>query len=138
MLKVLKELGVDHRPRLHVLNKTDRLAPLELEALQNSNGGGNQAVFTSAITGQGLDNLLQRIDAAMPVDPLLRLTLRMPISDGRNLSLIQAGGRVLHSELDDGHLLLEAELPQSLARKLDKFALGSGRKLGAEPAEFEM
>jgi GTP-binding protein HflX len=138
VLKVLKELGVDHRPRLHVLNKIDRLTPIELQTLENSNGGGNQAVFTSAITGQGLDNLLQRIDAAMPVDPLLRLTLRMPVSDGRSLSLIQAGGRVLHSELADGHLLLEAELPQSLARKLDKFALNSVRTLGAEPAEFEM
>ena len=82
------------------------------------------------MTGQGLDDLLQRIDAAMPVDPLLRLTLRMPVSDGRNLSLIQAGGRVLHSELADGHLLLEAELPQSLARKLDKFALDSVGKFG--------
>jgi len=138
VLKVLKELGVDQRPRLHVLNKIDRLTPMELETLENSNGGGNQAVFTSAMTGQGLDNLLQRIDLAMPVDPILRLTLRMPVSDGRSLSLIQAGGRVLHSELTDGHLLIEAELPHSLARKLDKFALDSVGTLGTEPAEFEM
>ena len=123
VLKVLKELGVQDRPRLHVLNKVDRLSAEQLDALRDSNGHGDRAIFTSALANVGLDDLLGRIDAAMPVDPLLRILLRMPVSDGRNLSLIQAGGRVLHSELDDGHLLLEAEIPESLARRLQQFAL---------------
>ena len=89
----------------------------------NSNGGRRANRFHfGGHRRKGLDDLLERIDAAMPVDPLMRLLLRMPVSDGRSLSLIQAGGRVLHSEIDDGHLLLDAEIPQSLARKLEKFA----------------
>ena len=60
----------------------------------------------------------------MRVDPLVRLRLRMPVTDGRHLSLLQARGRILHSELSDGHWLLDAELPQSAARRLQEFVLG--------------
>ncbi len=125
VLKVIRDLGVQDRPRLHVLNKIDRLGQDELGALTRSNARHDRAVFTSAVTGAGLDDLLTHIDAAMPVDPLTRLTLRIPICDGRNLALIQAGGRILHSELTEDHLLIEAEIPQSLARKLEQFALGA-------------
>ena len=125
VLKVLKDLGVETRPRLHVLNKVDRLSPEDFEALHPSNGRTDRTVFTSAVTGAGLDDLLSRIDAAMPVDPLQRLLLRMPVSDGRSLSLIQAGGRVLHSEVDDGHLLVDAEIPLSLMRQLEQYRASS-------------
>jgi GTPase len=123
VLKVLRDLGVDNRPRLHVLNKTDLLSEEERKALADSNGSGRAKVFTSAATGAGLDGLLAQIDAAMPVDPLVRLRLRVPLVDGRNLSLVQARGRVLRSEFADGHYLIEAELPQSAARRLREFAL---------------
>jgi len=88
VLKVLKDLGVDDRPRLHVLNKTDRLSEEDLAILKKSNGGHRQTVFTSAVTGAGLDELLAKIDAAVPIDPITRLQLRLPLSDGRNLSLL--------------------------------------------------
>jgi GTPase len=121
VLKVLRELGVQDRPRLHVLNKIDCLSEEERKTLMESNGHGRSNVFASAMTGEGLEELLARIDAAMPVDPLVRLHLRMPLSDGRHLAIVQARGRVLHSEIVDGHFLLEAELPQSAARRLQEF-----------------
>jgi GTPase len=123
VLKVLRELGVEDRPRLHVLNKMDRLSEEDRKALTESNGHGQNNVFVSAVTGEGLANLLARIDSAMPVDPIVKLRLRMPLADGRNLSLVQARGRVLSSEIVDGHFLLEAELPQSAARRLQEFVL---------------
>src|SRR6202142_2339826 len=121
VLKVLRDLGVADRPRLRILNKTDRLSVEDLAVLMKSNGCHQQTIFTSALTGAGLDDLLQRIDAAVPVGPLTRLRLRVPVSDGRNLSLVHAGGRVLHSSLSGAHLFLEAEIPESLARKLEAF-----------------
>src|SRR5271167_1296170 len=123
VLKVLRDLGVEDRPRLHVLNKIDHLSEEERKALVESNGHGGSNVFTSAVTGEGLEDLLVRIDAAMPVDPLVRLRLRMPLADGRHLALVQARGRVLQSEVVDGHFLLEAEVPQSAARRLQDFVL---------------
>lgn len=125
VLKVLKDLGVQDRPRLHVLNKIDRLSPGAMQTFVPSNAHAPRAILTSATTGAGLGHLIDSIDEAMSVDPLTRLVLRMPVSDGRSFSLIQAGGRVLQSRLDHGHLLVDAEIPQSLARKLERYSTPS-------------
>jgi GTP-binding protein HflX len=121
VLKVLDDLGVRDRPRLNVFNKTDQLSEDDLAALKKSNERRENAVFTSAVTGAGLDELLVRIDAMMPIDPLVHLHLRIPVSDGRHLSLVHACGRVLQSQVLDGHMDIEAELPESLARRLEDF-----------------
>jgi len=123
--KVLADLGVERRPRIHVLNKTDQLSEEELETLKKANGDGERSVFTSAATGAGLENLLARIDAAMPIDPLVRRKFRVPLSDGRSLSMVHAGGRVLHSSVSDGHFELETEIPESLARRLENFLVAA-------------
>jgi GTPase len=123
VLGVLRQLGVEDRPRLNVLNKIDRLSEKDLEILKNSNGRGVDTAFASAVTGVGLDELLEKIDAAMPIDPLLRLRLRLPLADGRSLSVVQGRGRVLRSEVEEGHLVLEAEVPESTARELQEFIL---------------
>ena len=118
--KVLVELGVDGRPRLHAFNKIDRLSPEELAALNHEEGAEkkNGGVFVSALAGTGLEQLLRRIDLAMPVDPIVRLQLRVPLSDGRTLALVHALGRVLRSEVRDSQMAIEAELPESVARRL--------------------
>ncbi len=42
----------------------------------------------------------------------------MPLREGRALALVHALGHVIHSELEDSHMLLDAEVPVSMARKL--------------------
>jgi GTP-binding protein HflX len=117
VLKVLADLGVQDRPRLHVLNKCDRLAESDRQFLENAHSNGHPRVLVSAAMGVGLPELLKEIDAHMPVDPVVRSRLRIPVSDGRHLSLVHGFGRVLHSELAGDHLLLDAEVPQSLLRR---------------------
>jgi GTP-binding protein HflX len=112
--KILKELGVEDRPRLHVLNKIDRLTPEEVAAAN----GNHNSVRVSGLTGEGLESLLQRIDEAMPVDPLLHLHFTLPLSNGRAIALVHSLGRVLHSEVRDSAMDIEAEIPESVARKL--------------------
>jgi GTP-binding protein HflX len=112
--KVLDELGLDNRPRLHVFNKIDRLSPSDAGALAQGNG----AVYVSALTGEGLDKLLQKVDEMMPVDPLVRLRFSLPLAEGRSLALVHGLGRVLQSRVRDSHMEVEAELPESLARRL--------------------
>jgi len=121
VLGVLRQLGVEDRPRLHVLNKIDRLSDQDLQAFKDSNGRPGDTAFASAVTGEGLEELLKKIDAAMPIDPLLRLHLRLPLADGRSLSVVQGRGRVLRSEVQDGHIEIEAEIPESAARELQGF-----------------
>src|SRR5580693_6756950 len=119
--KILKDLGVADRPRLHVLNKIDRLAP-EHAAVSN---GNHNSVRVSGLTGEGLEALLSRIDEAMPVDPLLHLKFTLPLSNGRAIALVHALGRVLNSEVQDSTMSFEAEIPESVARQL---------RIGLEPA----
>ncbi len=119
--KILKELGVADRPRLHVLNKIDRLTPEEAAAVNENHNSAR----VSGLTGEGLDALLGRIDQAMPVDPLLHLRFTLPLANGRAIALVHAMGRVLHSEVKDSVMAIEAELPESVARQL---------RLGPEPS----
>jgi len=112
--KILKGLGVDDRPRLHVLNKIDQLSPEQAAGLN----GNHNSVFVSAMTGAGLEELLGRIDTAMPVDPILHLRFEIPLTDGRAIALVHALGRVLHTDVRDSVMVLEAELPTSVARQL--------------------
>jgi GTPase len=120
--KILRELGVDGRPRLRVLNKMDRLTPEDRKAITNgaerSAGAGGAPVLVSALTGEGIEELLRRMDAEMPTDPIVTLSIRLPLAEGRTLALIHALGRVLHSEIDDSHMRLDAEVPASIAKRL--------------------
>jgi GTP-binding protein HflX len=127
--KILGELGVLDRPRLHVFNKVDRLTAEQraefAAAWTRRSGGEEPPVFVSAITGEGLDELLRRIDVSLPTDPLVKLSLHMPLKEGRSLALIHSLGRVLRSEVCDSHMDLEAEIPAAVVRrlKLEKYTV---------------
>jgi GTPase len=120
--KILGELGVTKRPKLRVFNKMDQLNPEQRQqfaAAWARNGDDEEPpVFVSALTGEGLDELLRRIDAALPVDPIVKLALRIPLTEGRSLALIHALGRVVYSRVDDSHMELEAEVPEAVTRRL--------------------
>ena len=120
--KILNGLGVADRPRIRVFNKADLLSPEQRAPLMHScdtgAAGAGGLVLVSALTGEGVDELLRRIDAALPVDPVVTLSLRLPLAEGRTLSLVHALGRVLHSEVEDSHMLMDAEVPASIARSL--------------------
>jgi GTP-binding protein HflX len=120
--KILNDLGVSDRPRLRVFNKVDQLTPEQCAPLIHpyAMGAGLDGgpVLVSALTGEGIEELLRRIDQALPVDPMVMLSLRMPMTEGRTLALVHALGRVLKSEVEDSHMLLDAEVPVSIARRL--------------------
>jgi GTP-binding protein HflX len=120
--KILNDLGVADRPKLQVFNKVDRLTREQRTLLNRPNlqGAGTEGgpVLVSGLTGEGVEELLRRMDRALPVDPVVTLSLRLPLAEGRTLALVHALGRVLHSEVEDSHILLDAEVPVSIARKL--------------------
>ena len=120
--KILGELGVADRPRLRVFNKVDRLTEDQRDALIRpcpaSAATNGRPALVSGLSGEGVEDLLKRMDAALPVDPVVTLSLRLPLAEGRTLALVHALGRVLHSEVEDSHMLLNAEVPASIARQL--------------------
>jgi hypothetical protein len=52
------------------------------------------------------------------VDPVVKLSLHMPLTEGRSLALIHALGRIVSSQVNDSHMDLEAEIPETVVREL--------------------
>jgi GTP-binding protein HflX len=118
--KILAELGVADRPVIRVWNKVDRLSADEKQALLQARNGNQETptALVSGLTGEGLDELVRQIDASLPVDPTVKLSLRVPLAEGKILALVHALGKVLRSEVDDSHMQVDAEVPASVVQKL--------------------
>lgn len=116
---VLKELEVEGKPRLRVMNKIDRLPASQRDALLD----GPDTVHVSAAKGTGLSTLLDRIDQLLSEDALDRVRLRVPQAEGKTLALLEARSRIYSREYKDGHVELEAEAPQSVVRQVKEFVV---------------
>lgn len=117
---VLGELGAENKPRLHVLNKIDLLPPAQRDALSDD----AKTVHVSALAGEGLGSLLEHIDRLLEGDPLSLVHLRIPQKEGKALSTIEAGGRILSRQYQDGLVEIDAQAPESVLRKLKEFVVG--------------
>src|SRR2546425_12517369 len=106
---LLRELEIDDRPTLLVLNKIDRVhEPRAIDRLVEARGG----VPVSAVTGGGFDHLRSTLEAAPP-RPRGAGTLRVPHGEGTALALLYARGRVLAPTDHAGHRPPAGELPPS-------------------------
>jgi GTP-binding protein HflX len=114
VLKILDELNLADRPRLHVFNKADKLAPEQTAALARGTG-----VLVSALRETGLEELRERIEAMLPAEGLVRIELRLPLDDGRTLARLHSRGRVLASEVRNSYLWVDAEVPEALLAQLE-------------------
>ena len=116
---VLKELGADKKPRLRVMNKIDLLLPKQRESLRDD----ADTIHVSAAKGIGLSTLLDRIDALLEEDRPRRVHLSIPQKEGKMLSLLQAGGRIYSRQYQDGLVLLDADAPASLLRRVRQWVV---------------
>jgi GTP-binding protein HflX len=96
--KVLEEIGALDRPILHVWNKMDLLPPAERGDMRPRLQDDEDAVPISALTGEGVDELLGAMDRRLTVDPVERVHLRFAQRQGRELSWVYEYGRVLRRE----------------------------------------
>jgi GTP-binding protein HflX len=132
VMKVLAEIGAAAIPQLLVLNKLD-LAPrehadaetLSRRVLTDSATVTHpvRAVSISARTGAGIEGLLETIDQVLPFDPVVRARFRFPLTEGSKLSLLHDAGRVLSTRYSERGTEVEAELPESLKKKLGEFVV---------------
>jgi len=111
---VLRELEADKKPRLRVMNKIDLLLPKQRESLRDD----EQNVHVSAAKGIGLSTLLDRVDAVLEGDRPERVHLRIPQKEGKMLAQLQAGARIYSRQYQDGLVVLDAEAPASLLRRM--------------------
>ncbi|HEY1591810.1 MAG TPA: GTPase HflX [Solirubrobacteraceae bacterium] len=118
---VLREIGADEVSQLLVLSKADRIAEdrrREL-ALKHPN-----AVLVSAVTGEGIDTLIARIEEEF-ARTLQDVELLIPYDEGTRLAeLYEAAGDLEREETADG-VLVRARLPAGVAPRYERFALGA-------------
>ena len=115
--KVLAELEVMDKPRLIVRNKID-LVPEEERARMRPAG---DEVAVSAISGEGMDGLLKKMDEMLTADPIVRVKLRVPQSEGKVLAQIEADAKILKRSYRGGVVHVELEASESMARRWKEF-----------------
>jgi GTP-binding protein HflX len=118
--RVLTELEAGQKPALHVKNKVDLLPPKQRDSLRDD----ARTVHVSAAKGIGLTTLLDRIDQMLSEDAISRVHLRVPQKEGKALAMLEARSRIYSRKYKDGAVELEAEVPESLARKLKQWVVG--------------
>jgi GTP-binding protein HflX len=131
VLKVLAEIGAADMPQLLVLNKGDQLPEDDRDAdrwarrLLDDAGGKMEvpAVITGALTGLGMDALLEKIDAVLPMDRIVSRLFRVPLSELGDVALLHERGRVSRIEYGQDICEVEAEVPESLLRRLGRWVV---------------
>jgi GTP-binding protein HflX len=117
---VLRELESQDKPRLYVMNKVDLLPQRKRESLIDT----DTVIHTSAAKNIGLDNLLRHIDELIEEDPLRRVHLRVPQSEGKALATLDARAHVYAREYRDGYVDLDIQAPESVLRQMKDFVMG--------------
>jgi GTPase len=112
-------LGV---PELIVVNKIDAAAPEVLARLRRV---VPDAVFVSARTGAGLDDLLATVERRLP-RPSVEVRVLVPYDRGDLVSRVHATGEVVTQEHTAQGTLLDARVGADLAGMLSRYAVAGG------------
>jgi GTP-binding protein HflX len=117
--EVLEEIGAGDRPRLLVLNKIDLVDAERRRELSFRHPDAAQA---SAVTGEGLDELGERVERAF-ARSLRRVDLLLPFAEGGRVAELHALDAELEREDTPEGVRVSARLPAAVAARFDRFAV---------------
>jgi GTPase len=116
---VLKSLGLAEEgapPRIEAWNKVDLLSDEERERLLGEAHRREDVVPISAVTGEGLDALRERMAECLRSGEQVH-QIRIPASDGGKIAWLHSRGEVLDQRLDHDEMELSVRLsPDNWAR----------------------
>ncbi|NGX64042.1 MAG: hypothetical protein KR126chlam6_01466, partial [Candidatus Anoxychlamydiales bacterium] len=117
-MEVLKELKADEKPIITCLNKIDEIKDPSIISYFKINYP--KTVEISALKKQGLDDLIDKI--IMEISSLRKIVkLKVPQSYYKLVSEIIKEGRIISIDYKDNDILIEAEIPKILEKKLEMF-----------------
>jgi GTPase len=125
--ETLQEIGAGERPRLLVLNKIDLIDAEQRDELRLR---WPDAVLVSGVTGEGLQELGERIEQEL-AHTLRRLELLVPYADGGSLAeLHELAGEVSREDTPEG-VRVRALVTARLAQRFERFAVGPPRPVAS-------
>ncbi|MDA8633936.1 GTPase HflX [Verrucomicrobiales bacterium] len=119
-VSVLKELGAAEKPTVLVLNKMDLVADDEERVQELKAHFGEDAVFLSVATGEGMDALIGKMSDLM-VDRVARLKLRIPQARQDVIALLHREAKILSTDYEGNDVLLTSIVPHALRHRVEKF-----------------
>jgi GTPase len=123
---VLDEIGAGDRPRLLVLNKADALDAERREELRFAHPEG---VLVSALTGEGMDELGERVEHAFR-ETLRQVDLLLPFEEGGRLAeLHEVAGDLERMDTAEG-VRVRGRVPATVAERYARFAVANGAPNG--------
>jgi len=120
---VLRDLGCLDKKSILVFNKIDRL--LDRAVLSGLSRRYTGCLCVSALTGEGMDRLLFALEAEMERE-VVEGKFRLPLKNGRLISVVHELGEVLETNCEGGYVELNARLHKSDFEKIKKLTLEAG------------
>lgn len=115
--ETLEQIDAQRIGRITVFNKIDALETEILQALQRRYP---HAVFVSALTGQGIDDLLERMSAAAAAEDIM-MEVVVPYSSGELVSLAHNKCSIISEEFDYNGTKLTMRVPRALANQFKPY-----------------
>lgn len=134
VLRILKDLGIDEaegeKRIIEVWNKIDRLEPENHEAIVQKAEGARNVVAVSAVTGEGVDALMEEISRRLS-GVLTETTVVLPVDKLALLPWLYDHAIVdSREDNEDGSVTLDLRLSETEAVELE-------RRLGNAPRQKE-
>lgn len=115
--KVLADIDAQNIPELVVINKADAADPYVINRLKLHE---KNSIAISALTGEGIDELVAMIEAQLP-HPQLDIKSTIPYDRGDLLARAYREGNVLSRTDTEVGTVIVAKVPQPLANVLEEF-----------------
>ncbi|MEP2774732.1 MAG: GTPase HflX [Luteolibacter sp.] len=119
-LSVLGELGAVDKPIITILNKIDAVEDPETLAFLDRNFP--DALRTSSLTGEGLDELLRACSHVL-ADRVSRCSYRIPQKRGDLLNLLHSVAKVLSTDYEQNDIIVSAVVPADIAGRLEPYLI---------------
>ena len=115
--KVLADIDAQNIPELVVINKADAADPYVINRIKLHE---KNSIAISALTGEGIDELVAMIEAQLP-HPQLDIKATIPYDRGDLLARAYREGNVLSRTDTEVGTVIVAKVPQPLANALEEF-----------------
>jgi GTP-binding protein HflX len=115
--KVLADIDAQNIPELVVINKADAADPYVINRIKLHE---KNSIAISALTGQGIDELVAMIEAQLP-HPQLDIKATIPYDRGDLLARAYREGNVLSRTDTEVGTVIVAKVPEPLANVLEEF-----------------